>query len=297
MDHGPLAKAQSPIMGVVTTVTVHGFLNQDIIGEMGRHICPDDCELHKICIGERCKCRTAGRPSNVLLPMQVGKDASSDEPWDSSPQSSRPSFNGNYSPPSPRTATSTTPSLTRNISPEVMAALNNPSPPWCEPTQQVIGTDVDPRVATPNIRSGVSDRLTIMVRKYHGSRETMPQGYPYFFDPTWLDSPLPIPSALQPNPYQRQQILLVASFRLRLGVVNYEIFHPTSSRIGYVDDPSGREVLVIRGVSLEAEMRVPFNVHWDALFSGLISFMVYSPHSGIPRRAYPDTPSALPYLA
>ncbi|ESA41807.1 hypothetical protein GE21DRAFT_9682 [Neurospora crassa] len=42
------------------------------------------------------------------------------------------------------------------------------------------------------------DRLTIMVRKYWGSRESMPQGYPYF-DPTWLNFLLAIPSVLQSN--------------------------------------------------------------------------------------------------
>ncbi|KAK3951381.1 hypothetical protein QBC32DRAFT_215132 [Pseudoneurospora amorphoporcata] len=42
------------------------------------------------------------------------------------------------------------------------------------------------------------DRLTIMVRKYHGSRENMPRGYPYF-DPIWLNFLLLIPRALQSN--------------------------------------------------------------------------------------------------
>ncbi|KAK1779611.1 hypothetical protein QBC45DRAFT_392293 [Copromyces sp. CBS 386.78] len=42
------------------------------------------------------------------------------------------------------------------------------------------------------------DRLTIMVRKYHGSRENMPRGYPYF-DPTWLNFLLLIPRVLQSN--------------------------------------------------------------------------------------------------
>ncbi|KAJ4390406.1 hypothetical protein N0V85_007252 [Neurospora sp. IMI 360204] len=42
------------------------------------------------------------------------------------------------------------------------------------------------------------NRLTIMVRKYHGSRESMPQGYPYF-DPIWLNFLLTIPSVLKSN--------------------------------------------------------------------------------------------------
>ncbi|KAK3347369.1 hypothetical protein B0H65DRAFT_423710 [Neurospora tetraspora] len=42
------------------------------------------------------------------------------------------------------------------------------------------------------------NRLTIMVRKYQGSRESMPQGYPYF-DPTWLNFLLVIPCVLQSN--------------------------------------------------------------------------------------------------
>ncbi|EGO55001.1 hypothetical protein NEUTE1DRAFT_47598 [Neurospora tetrasperma FGSC 2508] len=47
-------------------------------------------------------------------------------------------------------------------------------------------------------RQSPVNRLTIMVRKYWGSRESMPQGYPYF-DPTWLNFLLLIPSVLQSN--------------------------------------------------------------------------------------------------
>ncbi|KAK1775404.1 hypothetical protein QBC45DRAFT_396203 [Copromyces sp. CBS 386.78] len=69
--------------------------------------------------------------------------------------------------------------------------------------------------------------------------------------------------------------LVSAHTLARLGVVNYEKFHPTSNRIGYFDDPSGREVLVIGGVKLEVELRVALNGHLDAHFRGVIGFMVY----------------------
>ncbi|KAA8634394.1 hypothetical protein SMACR_03131 [Sordaria macrospora] len=42
---------------------------------MGRHVCPEDCELHKICIGPACECRKQdGRPTSCY-PCRLAKTA------------------------------------------------------------------------------------------------------------------------------------------------------------------------------------------------------------------------------
>lgn len=69
--------------------------------------------------------------------------------------------------------------------------------------------------------------------------------------------------------------LVSAHVLAELGVVEYERFSPNSHRIGYFEDPSGREVLIIGGVRLEVKLKVAVNTQRDALFRGVIGFMVY----------------------